>query len=67
MDKEQAIKDAIFVAEHGTKEEKEDFVEWACTAINWLSAQPDKESKDKLHIIEAQYKAYLQALNGTKA
>ncbi len=65
MDKElqQAINDAIEIAKHGATEEKEDFVAWACMAINWFSSQFDEESKRGLKVVEAQYKAYLEALN----
>lgn len=47
MNKElqQAINDAIEVAKHGTTEEKENFVTWACMAISWFSSQFDEESK----------------------
>ena len=65
MDKElqQAINDAIEVAKHGTTEEKQDFVDWACTAINYYSSQFNEESKQALQNVMAQYKAYLEALN----
>ena len=65
MDKElqQAINDAIEVAKTGTTEEKQDFVSWACTAINYYSSQFDEESKQALQNVMAQYKAYLEALN----
>lgn len=65
MDKElqQAINDAIEVAKTGTTEEKENFVSWACTAINWFSSQFNEESKKSLQNVMAQYKAYLEALN----
>ena len=65
MDKElqQAINDAIEVAKTGTTEEKQDFVSWACTAINWFSSQFNEESKQSLQNVMAQYKAYLEALN----
>ena len=65
MDKElqQAINDAIEVAKTGTTEEKENFVSWACTAINYYSSQFDEESKQGLKVVEAQYKAYLETLN----
>lgn len=60
---QQAINDAIEVARTGTTEEKQDFVTWACTAINWFSSQFNEESKQGLKVVEAQYKAYLEALN----
>lgn len=60
---QQAINDAIEVAKTGTTEEKEDFVAWACTAINWFSSQFNEEGKQGLKVVEAQYKAYLEALN----
>lgn len=65
MDKElqQAINDAIEVAKTGTTEEKQNFVSWACMVINWFSSQFDEESKQGLEAVEAQYKAYLEALN----
>ena len=65
MDKElqQAINDAIEVAKTATTEEKQDFVSWACTAINYYSSQFDEESKQALQNVMAQYKAYLEALN----
>lgn len=65
MDKElqQAINDAIEVAKTGTTEEKENFVSWACTAINYYSSQFNEESKQSLQNVMAQYKAYLEALN----
>lgn len=65
MDKElqQAINDAIEIAKHGTTEEKEDFVAWACMVINWFSSQFNEKSKQGLEAVEAQYKAYLKALN----
>lgn len=65
MDKElqQAINDAIEIAKTGTTEEKQDFVAWACMAINWFSSQFNEESKQGLEAVEAQYKAYLEALN----
>ena len=65
MDKElqQAINDAIEVAKTGTTEEKENFVSWACTAINYYSSQFNEESKQALQNAMAQYKAYLEALN----
>ena len=65
MDKElqQAINDAIGVAKTGTTEEKENFVSWACTAINYYSSQFDEGSKQALQNVMAQYKAYLKALN----
>ena len=47
----------------GTTEEKQDFVSWACTAINYYSSQFDEESKQALQNVMAQYKAYLEALN----
>ena len=65
MDKElqQAINDAIEVAKTGTTEEKENFVSWACTAINYYSSQFNEESKQALQHAMAQYKAHLEALN----
>ena len=65
MDKElqQAINDAIEVAKTGTTEEKENFVSWACTAINYYSSQFNEESKQALQNVMTQYKAYLEALN----
>ena len=65
MDKElqQAINDAIEVAKTGKNEEKQDFVSWACTAINYYSSQFNEESKQALQNVMAQYKAYLEALN----
>ena len=65
MDKElqQAINDAIEVAKTGTTEEKQGFVSWACTAINYYSSQFDEEHKQALQNVMAQYKAYLEALN----
>ena len=60
---QQAINEAIEVAKHGTTEEKQDFVSWACTAINYYSSQFDEESKQALQNVMAQYKAYLEALN----
>ena len=60
---QQAINDAIQVAKTGTTEEKENFVSWACTAINYYSSQFDEESKQALQNVMAQYKAYLEALN----
>ena len=60
---QQAINEAIEVAKHGTTEEKQDFVAWACAAINWFSYQFDEESKEGLKVVEAQYKAYLKTLN----
>ena len=60
---QQAINDAIEVAKTGTTEEKENFVYWACTAINYYSSQFDEESKQALQNVMAQYKAYLEALN----
>lgn len=65
MDKElqQAINDAIEIAKHGTTEEKQDFVAWACMAINWFSSQFNEEGKQGLKVVEAQYEAYLEALN----
>lgn len=60
---EQAINQAIEIARNGTAKEKADFVEWACTAINYYSSQFDKESKEAMSAVEAQYKAYLNALN----
>ena len=65
MDKElqQAINDAIEIAKHGATEEKENFVAWACTAISWFSSQFNEEGRQGLKVVEAQYKAYLKALN----
>ena len=65
MDKElqQAINDSIEVAKTGTTEEKQDFVTWACTAINYYSSQFNEEGKQSLQNVMAQYKAYLGALN----
>ena len=60
---QQAINDAIEVAKTGTIEEKENFVSWACTAINYYSSQFNEESKQALQNVMAQYKAYLEALN----
>ena len=60
---QQAINDAIDIAKHGTTEEKQDFVAWACVAINWFSSQFNEEGKQGLKVVEAQYKAYLEALN----
>ena len=60
---QQTINEAIEVAKHGTTEEKQDFVAWACAAINWFSSQFNEESKHELKVVEAQYKAYLEALN----
>lgn len=62
MDKElqQAINDAIEVAKTGTTEEKQNFVAWACTAINWFSSQFNEESKQSLQNVMAQYKSYLE-------
>lgn len=60
---QQAIEEAIEIAKTGTTEEKEDFVTWACTAINWFSSQFNEEGKLGLKVVEAQYKAYLNALN----
>lgn len=42
---QQAIEEAIKIAKTGTKEDKEDFVAWACIAINWFSSQFDDEGK----------------------
>lgn len=65
MDKElqQAINDAIEIAKTGTTEERQDFVAWACTAINYYSSQFNEESKQALQNVMTQYKAYLEALN----
>ena len=60
---QQAINEAIEIAKHGTTEEKQDFVAWACTAINYFSSQFNEESKEGLKVVEAQYKAYLKTLN----
>ena len=60
---QQAINEAIEIAKTGTVEEKQDFVAWACAAINWFSSQFNEESKNGLKVVEAQYKAYLKALN----
>lgn len=60
---QQAINEAIEIAKTGTTEEKENFVTWACMAISWFSSQFDEESKQGLEAVEAQYKAYLKALN----
>ena len=60
---QQAINEAIEIAKHGTTEEKQDFVAWACAAINYFSSQFNEESKQVLKVVEAQYKAYLGALN----
>ena len=60
---QQAINEASESAKHGTTEEKQDFVAWACAAINWFSSQFNEESKEGLKVVEAQYKAYLKALN----
>lgn len=60
---QQAINDAIEVAKTDTTEEKQDFVAWACTAINYYSSQFNEESKQSLQNVMAQYKAYLEALN----
>ena len=60
---QQAINDAIEVAKTGTTVEKENFVSWVCTAINYYSSQFDEESKQALQNVMAQYKAYLEALN----
>ena len=60
---QQAINDAIEVAKTGTTEEKENFVSWECTAINYYSSQFNEESKQALQNVMAQYKAYLEALN----
>ena len=60
---QQAINDAIEIAKRGTTEEKQDFVAWACAAINWFSSQFNEESKQGLKVVEAQYKAYLETLN----
>ena len=60
---QQAINDTIEVAKIGTTEEKQNFVSWACTAINYYSSQFDEESKQALQNVMAQYKAYLEALN----
>lgn len=60
---QQAINDAIEVARTGTTEEKQDFVSWACTAINYYSSQFNEESKQALQNVMAQYKAYLEALS----
>ena len=53
-DLQQAINDAIEIAKHGTTEEKQDFVAWACAAINWFSSQFNEESKHELKVVEAQ-------------
>lgn len=65
MDKElqQAINDSIEIAKTGTTEEKQGFVAWACTAINYYSSQFNEESNQALQNVMAQYKAYLEALN----
>lgn len=60
---QQAIEQAIEIAKTGTKEEKENFVAWACTAINWFSSQFNEESRTGLKVVEAQYEAYLKALD----
>lgn len=57
---ENAIRQAEEIANNGTEGEKEEFVEWASEALQWLSYQGDI---DGLHAVELQYKAYLMALN----
>lgn len=61
MDKElrEAIIEAENIAKYGTSGEKENFVEWACETLRWLSSQGDKKG---VEIVSAQYKAYLNAL-----
>lgn len=58
MTMEEAIEQAIDIAKNGTKDEQEAFVEWACSALRWLSLQGDSQSCE---IVSKQYKAYLRA------
>lgn len=61
MDKElqEAINEAKNIAKHGTTADKENFVEWASEALQWLSYQGDKKG---VEAVSTQYKAYLNAL-----
>lgn len=61
-EKQQAINEAINIAKNGTKEEKEQFVEWCCAALKWNSTIISKEAREASALVEAQYKAYLNTL-----
>lgn len=62
QEKQQAINEAINIAKNGTKEEKEQFVEWCCDALKWNATIISKEAREASELVEAQYKAYLNAL-----
>lgn len=55
---EQEIEKAIDLAKNGTREQQENFVDWACSSIRWLSSQGKFA---ECEMVEKQYKAYLSA------
>ena len=62
---EEAIEQAKEIAKTGTVEEKENFVEWCCDALDYLSYQlpiGNKETIEAYNVVKAQYYAYLKEL-----
>ena len=55
----------ILNAKEWSTEKKEDFVGWACSSIQYLSSQAsfDKEAREGLNIVKAQYELYLIVIN----
>lgn len=67
MNFKEAIKQAQEIAQHGTVEEKENFVNWVFYMLDYLSNQYAitgySADKKRLSVVKAQYNAYLKALN----
>ena len=67
----EAIQNGVaygFLLKNGTTEEKERFVSWACSTIDYLTEQiahgaGDNSMTEGLHFVQKQYNAYLRALN----
>lgn len=59
---ERALMDAIEIAQNGTIEEKENFVEWCAGAIGFWSARAawDKEAREHLAEVKEMYRLYLK-------
>lgn len=57
MGNQNIVELAVHVAQNGTREEQEKFVEYVCGAIGWLSLQNSADCK----IFEEAYKSYLSA------
>ena len=57
--------DDILNAKQWETTKKEDFVEWACNSITYLSSQAsfNKDAQKNLQIVKLQYELYLNVIN----